>query len=275
MPELEPIDLHHVRDGVVACYLVETAEGPALFDCGPATTVDALKAGLAARGLAAHRRPPPAAQPHPPRPRGRGGHARARAARDSRCTCRRSARRTCRPAAAREQRAPAVRRLRSTRSGASSRRCRRENMHVVGARVLGLDCFPSPATHRITSATSTVTARCGRATPQACGIVGGTQRAPPTPPPDIDVEVWESTLDEIERREPEPAGADPLRRRRRPRAPSRRSCGSRLLRLGGGRSRAARRGGVHRVRPAARLADAGDDVAAYDPRCRCGSRTTA
>ena len=48
----EPIDLHHLDERVIGVYLLETDDGPALFDCGPATCVDALKAGLAARGLA-------------------------------------------------------------------------------------------------------------------------------------------------------------------------------------------------------------------------------
>src|SRR5437660_5365635 len=49
----EPIDLHHLgRERIIASYLLDTDDGPALFDCGPATTVDALKAGLADRGLA-------------------------------------------------------------------------------------------------------------------------------------------------------------------------------------------------------------------------------
>src|ERR1041385_3570576 len=50
---LEPIDLHHLgRDKIIASYLLDTDDGPALFDCGPTTTIDALKAGLADRGLA-------------------------------------------------------------------------------------------------------------------------------------------------------------------------------------------------------------------------------
>src|ERR1700758_4101034 len=49
----EPIDLHHLgREKIIASYLLDTDDGPALFDCGPTTTIDALKAGLAARGLA-------------------------------------------------------------------------------------------------------------------------------------------------------------------------------------------------------------------------------
>src|SRR5436189_3328405 len=50
---LEPIDLHHLgRERVIASYLLDTDDGPALFDCGPSTTIDALKRGLADRGLA-------------------------------------------------------------------------------------------------------------------------------------------------------------------------------------------------------------------------------
>ena len=37
--------------GIVACYLLETEDGPALVDCGPATSIAHLKAGLAERGL--------------------------------------------------------------------------------------------------------------------------------------------------------------------------------------------------------------------------------
>src|ERR1041385_9498301 len=50
---LEPIDLHHLgRDKIIASYLLDTDDGPAIFDCGPSTTIDALKAGLGDRGLA-------------------------------------------------------------------------------------------------------------------------------------------------------------------------------------------------------------------------------
>ena len=48
----EPIDLHHQAPSAsIGAYLVETDDGPALLDCGPSTCIDALKAGLAERGL--------------------------------------------------------------------------------------------------------------------------------------------------------------------------------------------------------------------------------
>src|SRR5436305_8554339 len=47
-----PIDLHHQGvERIVAAYLLDTDDGPALFDCGPSTTIDALKRGLADAGL--------------------------------------------------------------------------------------------------------------------------------------------------------------------------------------------------------------------------------
>src|SRR5205085_9681650 len=47
-----PIDLlHQGVERSIGCYLLDTEDGPALFDCGPSTTIAALKAGLAAEGL--------------------------------------------------------------------------------------------------------------------------------------------------------------------------------------------------------------------------------
>src|SRR5213083_3015889 len=41
---IEPLDLLHLgRERVIGCYLVETRDGPALFDCGPASCVPELK----------------------------------------------------------------------------------------------------------------------------------------------------------------------------------------------------------------------------------------
>ena len=50
----EPIDLFHLgTPRVIGSYVVETEDGIALFDCGPATTIPHLKAGLAERAHAA------------------------------------------------------------------------------------------------------------------------------------------------------------------------------------------------------------------------------
>ena len=49
---LEPIDLlHQGAARVIGSYLLDTEDGPALFDCGPSTALGRLKNGLGERGL--------------------------------------------------------------------------------------------------------------------------------------------------------------------------------------------------------------------------------
>ena len=46
------IDLHHRgAERVIGCYLVETDDGLALFDCGPTSCIPALERGLQERGV--------------------------------------------------------------------------------------------------------------------------------------------------------------------------------------------------------------------------------
>ncbi|MDX6542540.1 MAG: hypothetical protein QOK32_143, partial [Gaiellaceae bacterium] len=53
MAELAPLDLgFQGRDRVIGAYLLDTEDGPALFDCGPASSIPRLKDELALRGLA-------------------------------------------------------------------------------------------------------------------------------------------------------------------------------------------------------------------------------
>src|SRR5215218_1658879 len=48
----EPLDLRHLgHERVIGCYLLETEDGLALQDCGPASCIPELKARLAERGL--------------------------------------------------------------------------------------------------------------------------------------------------------------------------------------------------------------------------------
>ena len=52
MASLRLLDLNFGgRAHAVGVYLVDTADGPALFDCGPSSTLPALEAGLAEQGL--------------------------------------------------------------------------------------------------------------------------------------------------------------------------------------------------------------------------------
>lgn len=199
MVGLEPIDLHHQgAERVIGVYLVETAEGPALFDCGPASTVDALRQGLGERGLDLtdvhhlllshiHLDHAGAAgvlvREHP----GLQVHVS-------------------------EIGVPHL--VDPSRLEASARRLYgdsfdglwgelapvpAENVHAVGDRVVGLECFPTPghASHHVSYVRDDVLYA-----GDAVGVRIQPSRhiMPVAPPPDIDLDAWHHTLDEIERR---------------------------------------------------------------------------
>jgi glyoxylase-like metal-dependent hydrolase (beta-lactamase superfamily II) len=75
-----------------------------------------------------------------------------------------------------------------------------ENVRVVGERVLGLDVFPTPghASHHVSFVDGEGTCFAG----DAAGVRIAPARflAPVAPPPDIDVEAWERTLDALDER---------------------------------------------------------------------------
>jgi glyoxylase-like metal-dependent hydrolase (beta-lactamase superfamily II) len=77
-----------------------------------------------------------------------------------------------------------------------------ENIRIVGANVLGLECFPSPghASHHVCYLGDDGTLYAG----DAAGVRLQPDRTvlPPTPPPEFDLEAWNRTIDEIERRKP-------------------------------------------------------------------------
>ena len=220
----EPLDLRHLgHERVIGSYLLETDDGPALQDCGP-TTLRPRAEGAARRARPRARgRAPPAALAHPPRPRGRRGRARARAPRaaGARLGDRRAAPR--RPEPPRAQRAPALRRrlrpaLGRARARPGGERPRRRRPRRSASRR-----FPSPghASHHVCYLDRDGTLYAGDAA--GVRIQPSEFVLPPTPPPEVDLEAWERTLDEIERREPAAPGADPLRRLRGRRAPPRRA----------------------------------------------------
>jgi len=198
----EPLDLLHLgRERVIGVYLLETPEGPALFDCGPSTCVPALKQALRERGLELQDvlhlllshihldhagaagvlvREHPELQVHVS-PIG----------------------------------APHL--VDPTRLEQSAHRLYGDefdtlwgelapvpqaNVRETGDRVLGFDCFPSPghASHHVCYLDRNGTLYAGDAAGvriQPSGFV-----LPPTPPPEFDLVAWESTLDELERRSP-------------------------------------------------------------------------
>ena len=78
-----------------------------------------------------------------------------------------------------------------------------ENVRVVGERVLGLEAFSTPghASHHVSYLTSDGSCLSGDAA--GVRIPPSHYVAPVSPPPDIDVEAWERSLDAIAERRPE------------------------------------------------------------------------
>lgn len=78
-----------------------------------------------------------------------------------------------------------------------------ENIDVVGERVLGLDCFAAPghAVHHVCYMNEEGTLFAG----DTVGVRWPPSQyvLPATPPPDVDLEAWHTSLDEIERRVPD------------------------------------------------------------------------
>ena len=197
----EPIDLHHQAPKIIGCYVLETEDGPALFDCGPTTCVEALKAGLAERGLELtdirhlllshiHLDHAGAAgvlvREHP----GLQVHV-------SRIGAPHVVDPAKLEASARRLYGDAFDALWGELAPVPA-----ENVHVVGDRVVGLECFPTPghAWHHVSYLDADGTLYAGDA---AGGrITPGRFVLPPCPPPELDVEAWEQTIAEIERRAP-------------------------------------------------------------------------
>jgi len=199
----DPIDLHHQgAERVIGSYLLETEDGPALFDCGPSSCLDQLEQGLRERGvelgdlrhlLLSHihldhagaagvlvRRHPHVqvhvseiGAPHLVDP----------------AKLERSARRLYEDSFDRlwGELAPVP----------------AANVRVVGEHVLGLDCFPTPghASHHVCYLDRDGTLYAGDAA--GVRIQPSPFVLPPTPPPEFDLAAWESTLDELERRNPQ------------------------------------------------------------------------
>jgi glyoxylase-like metal-dependent hydrolase (beta-lactamase superfamily II) len=199
----EPIDLLH--KGVprsVGCYVLDTDDGPALFDCGPAVTIPTLKAELASRGLQlTDIRHLLLSHIHLDHAGSAGVLVREHPGLQVHVS---------------EIGAPHL--VEPERLERSARRLYgeafdelwgelapvpKENVHVVGDHVVGLACFPTPghASHHVSYLDADGTLYAGDAA--GVRIHPGRYVMPPTPPPDIDVAGWEQTIDEMERRAPE------------------------------------------------------------------------
>jgi glyoxylase-like metal-dependent hydrolase (beta-lactamase superfamily II) len=78
-----------------------------------------------------------------------------------------------------------------------------QNVHVVAKRTLSLESFPTPghASHHVSYLDRDGTLYAGDAA--GVRIQPHAHVAPPTPPPDFDLETWRRTIDEIEGRDPQ------------------------------------------------------------------------
>jgi glyoxylase-like metal-dependent hydrolase (beta-lactamase superfamily II) len=76
------------------------------------------------------------------------------------------------------------------------------NVHPVGDAAVGLAAFPTPghASHHVSYLDDEGTLYAGDAA--GVRLVPAPHVHPASPPPDVDVELWEDTLDELERRSP-------------------------------------------------------------------------
>jgi len=201
-PSAQPIDLFHAGNKrTVGVYLLDTSQGLALHDCGPASCVEALKRGLSEQGhelgdvkhlLLSHI--------HLDHAGAAGTLVREHPELQVHVS---------------EIGAPHL--VDPSRLERSARRLYGEtfdglwgelapvpeaNVHVAADRVLGLECFPAPghASHHVCYFDGE-TLYAG----DAAGVRIQPHRSvlPPTPPPETDVEGWYRTLEQVERRAPE------------------------------------------------------------------------
>jgi glyoxylase-like metal-dependent hydrolase (beta-lactamase superfamily II) len=198
----EPIDLlHQGAERIIGSYLLDTPQGPALFDCGPSSCLGRLKDGLRERGLElTDLRHLLLSHIHLDHAGATGVLVREHPALQVHVS---------------EVGAPHL--VDPTRLEASARRLYgdtfdalwgelapvpQENVRIAGQQVLGLDCFPTPghARHHVCYLDGDGTLYAG----DAAGVRIQPDRLvlPPTPPPDFDLEAWNRTLDEIGRRAP-------------------------------------------------------------------------
>jgi glyoxylase-like metal-dependent hydrolase (beta-lactamase superfamily II) len=196
------LDLRHLgREHVIGSYLLPGDE-PALVDCGPASCLDALRDGLAAHGLeVGDLRHLVLTHIHLDHAGAAGSLVRESPGLLVHLS---------------EIGAPHL--VDPSRLERSARRLYgesfdrlwgpleavpEENVRIVGASVLDLKAFPTPghASHHVSYLAPDGSCFAGDAA--GVRIPPGSYVAPVAPPPDIDVEAWERTIDAIEERQPD------------------------------------------------------------------------
>jgi glyoxylase-like metal-dependent hydrolase (beta-lactamase superfamily II) len=197
------LDLHHQgAERVIGAYLLDTVEGPALFDCGPTTCLERLKEALGELALElGDLRHLLLSHIHLDHAGAAGVLVREHPALQVHVSA-----------------VGAPHLVDPSRLEASARRLYGDtfdslwgevapvpeaNIRIAGSKVVGLECFPAPghANHHVCYLDSAGTLYAG----DAAGVRIQPDRAvlPPTPPPDFDLEAWYRTIDEIERRRPQ------------------------------------------------------------------------
>jgi glyoxylase-like metal-dependent hydrolase (beta-lactamase superfamily II) len=196
------LDLHHQgAERVIGAYLLDTVDGPALFDCGPTTCLERLKQALGEHGLElGDLRHLLLSHIHLDHAGAAGVLVREHPALQVHVSA-----------------IGAPHLIDPSRLEASARRLYGDtfdslwgelapvpeaNIRIAGPDVAGLECFSAPghASHHVCYLDSSGTLFAG----DAAGVRIQPDRAvlPPTPPPDFDLEAWYRTIDEIERRRP-------------------------------------------------------------------------
>jgi glyoxylase-like metal-dependent hydrolase (beta-lactamase superfamily II) len=197
------LDLRHLgRERVIGCYLLETEDGPALQDCGPTSCLPELRAGLDGHGLElTDLRHLLLSHIHLDHAGAVGVLIREHPGLQVHVS---------------EIGLPHL--VDPSRLEASARRIYgdeldtlwgelapvpAENVHAVGPEVLGLECFPTPghASHHVCYLDGEGMLYAGDAA--GVRIQPNRQVIPPTPPPEVDLEQWNTTIEEIERRDPQ------------------------------------------------------------------------
>jgi glyoxylase-like metal-dependent hydrolase (beta-lactamase superfamily II) len=197
------LDLHHQgAERVIGVYLLDTVDGPALFDCGPATCLQRLKEALGELALElGDLRHLLLSHIHLDHAGAAGVLVREHPALQVHVSA-----------------VGAPHLVDPSRLEASARRLYGDtfdslwgelapvpeaNIRIAGPEVVGLECFPAPghASHHVCYLDSSGTLYAG----DAAGVRIQPDPAvlPPTPPPDFDLEAWYRTIDEIERRQPQ------------------------------------------------------------------------
>jgi glyoxylase-like metal-dependent hydrolase (beta-lactamase superfamily II) len=198
----DPLDLHHEgAERVIGVYLLETEDGLALQDCGPSTCIRKLKEQLAERALVlSDVRHLLLSHIHLDHAGAAGTLVREHPGLQVHVS---------------EIGAPHL--VDPSRLESSARRLYgddfdrlwgelapipQDNVHVVGSSVLGLECFPSPghAWHHVCYLDGEGTLYAGDAA--GVRILPDRHILPVAPPPEIDLEAWERTIDELELRAP-------------------------------------------------------------------------